>query len=290
MAGNTAPSKQILFSNAILAKLTELEGVGLKSFAEKKTETGGEKAVFYRVSKSTAVDGVATMYGADPTNAGDLSSYEAPIAYISSQQKIKQEDMNKTKLDIKTPFVNSMGRAVVNKEDNKILSAIKTAEGSLNKAGATGEEIDTLPQIRALIMAVRTAHAKAQLTPDGKKGVAMVISLDAYSKLSASDVFINGDYKDAFGGGTGDLPLTFYGAEILISSEIPTATTISDENIYIIPSNTVGWAEWEGSIDTTAEFHKTDGMRWHLQVVKSVGTVVIEPESITQFSCKKVGA
>lgn len=288
--GDVSASTQILFSNAILAKLTELKAAGLKSYAEKKTETGGEKAIFYRADESEAVDGVATMYGVDPNNAGDLINFEAPISQISSQQKIKDVDMKKTKLDLKTPFINSMGNAVLNKEDSKILTAIKAKEANLHKAGTTGEEIDTMAQIRALIMAVRTAHAKAQLTPDGKKGVVVAMSLAAYTKLSASEVFINGDYKDAFGGGTGDLPLTFYGAEIRITSQIPAATTGTDENIYVIPSNTFGWAEWEGSEDVTAEFHKTDAMRWHLQIVKSVGPVVIEPESITQFSCKKVVA
>lgn len=287
MAGSVEKSTQILYSTAMLAKLTELKACGLKSYAERKTEQGGEKAIFYRVDKSTAVDGVASMYNADPTNAGDVENFEAPIAQISSQQKIKKADMMKTKLDLKSPIINSMGNAVLNKEDSKILEAIKAKEANLAKRGATGVEIDTIEQIRALIMAVRTSHAKAQLTPDGKKGVAMVISLDAYAKLSASDIFINGDYKDAFGGGTGDLPLTFYGAEIMISSQIPTATTGTDENIYIIPSNTFGYAEWEGSEEATAEYHATDGQRWHLQIVKSVGPAVIEPESIIQFSCKK---
>lgn len=289
-AGVTTPTTQVLYSNAVLAKLTELNAAGIKSIAERKTEEGGEKAVFYRVKESVAVDGVASMYSANGANAGDMESFDATISQVSSQQKVKKEDMMKTKLDLKAPFVNSMANAVLNKEDSKILTAIKAKEANLAKVGASGAEIDTLPQIRALIMAVRSAHAKAQLTPDGKKGVILAMGLPAYTKLAASDIFINGDYKDAFGGGTGDLPLSFYGAEIRITSQVPAATTATDENAYVIPSNTFGYAEWEGSEEVTAEYHPTDAQRWHLQVVKSVGVTVIEPESISQFVFKKVSA
>lgn len=287
--GNVAQTTQILYSTAILAKLAELKACGLKAYAERKTEQGGEKAIFYRIDESAAADNVPSMYSGDGnTNAGDISHYEAPISQISSQQKIKKVDMMKTKLDLKAPIINSMGNAVLNKEDAKILEAIHAQDAQLNKVGAAGTDIDDMAQIRALIMAVRSAHAMAQLTPDGKKGVALVIDKASYTKLSASEVFINGDYSGAFGGGTGDLPLTFFGAEIKITSQIPTAATGVNGVAYIIPSNTFGWAEWEGSEETTAEYHATDAQRWHLQIVKSVGPVIIEPKSITKFEFKKV--
>lgn len=288
-AGNVTQTTQILYSTAILAKLAELKACGLKAYAERKTEQGGEKAVFYRIDESAAADTVPTMYGADGNkNAGDISKFEATITQISSQQKIKKVDMMKTKLDLKAPIINSMGNAVLNKEDSKILAAIHAADGSLNKVGATGTDIDDMTQIRTLIMAVRSAHAMAQLTPSGKKGVCLVMDKKAYTKLSASEVFINGDYSGAFGGGTGDLPLTFFGAEIKITSQIPSGAQSANGVAYIIPSNTFGWAEWEGSEETTAEYHATDAQQWHLQIVKSVGPVVIEPSSITKFQFKTI--
>lgn len=286
--GSVTNTTQILYSTAILAKLAELKACGLKSYAERKTEQGGEKAVFYRVDESEAVDGVATMYGADPQNAGDVGKFEATIGQISSQQKIKKADMMKTKLDLKSPIINSMGNAVLNKEDSKILEAIHAKDGQLTKIGATGTDIDDMAQIRALIMGVRSAHAMAQLTPDGKKGVCLVMDKKAYTKLSASEVFINGDYSGAFGGGTGDLPLTFYGAEIKITSQIPTGAQSANGVAYIVPSNTFGYAEWEGSEEATAEYHATDAQQWHLQIVKSTGVVIIEPESIMKFQFKSI--
>ena len=56
--------------------------------------------------------------------------------------------------------------------------------------------------------------------------------------------------------------------------------------VYIIPSNSFGYAEWEGSVIPTAKFYETDGLRWHLQVVKSTGSVIIEPNFITKLSLK----
>jgi len=103
-----------------------------------------------------------------------------------------------------------------------------------------------------------------------------------YKRMSTSDAFINGDFKDSITGGHNGLPLVFGGAEILITDDVkvPTGTA------YIIPSNTFGFGEWEGSVKPFSKFVEDDGMRWHLQVVKSIGVVVIEPNFITKVTMK----
>ena len=284
MAGNLSASVQTLYRNAVLAKLTEFKEKGLKSFAERNVATGGEKVVFYRGVKANVVDGVDTMYGKDPNNIGDLEKFEAYIKEVSTQAKIKDSDMKKTKLDLKSPIVNGMVTAVTNKENAEILNSISQNAAKLNKIDKTGVSIDDKKTVQAIIAAVRMAHAKANCTPDGKKGVAVVMSPEDYADFSTSDYFLNKDYHDAFKGGTNDLPLSFLNAEIIISNSIPNNGNESNGYVYIIPSNTFGYAEWQDGIHPVAEFHETDGRRWHLQIVKSLGVVTIEPESITQIT------
>lgn len=268
------------FSTAVLSTMDQLKPNGLKTFGEKRTQSGGEKITFYRYKGGKAKDGVPTMYGTDPADGPDFFKFEAPISYVSAQDKIKKEDMEKTKLDIKSPIVKSITNAVLKKEDEKIINAIKAKDSELNTSGSATLDPASLDCARALLAEIRDCYVSADLTPDGKKGVAIVMNREDYKRFSTSDAFINGDYKDAIKGGDGVLPLTLKGAELFISDLVESGTS------YIIPSNTFGYAEWEGSVMPTAEFHPTDALRWHLQVVKSVGCVIIEPNYITKFLVK----
>lgn len=288
----TAATIQQLFAAAILATLDTLEDGDLKSLAEKKTESGGESATFYRIKGGKAKDGVPSMYvtgtyEGDTDNkgdGGDTEKFVATIGQVSSQDKVKKADMLKTKLDIKTPIVKTMSRSILLKEDDKILTAIKAKASELNTAGSVTADPTALETARLLVAEIRDAHVSAQMTPDGKKGVAVVMNRQDYKRLATSDAFLNGDYKDQIKGGDGELPLSFVGARLVVSP------LVESGEIYIIPSNTFGYAEWEGSIESTAEYHPTDSQRYHLQIVKSVGVVVIEPEFITKFQVKPAPA
>lgn len=277
----TTNTKQQLFATSVLMAMDTLKSAGLKKLAERGNAKGGESYTFYRKKKATAKDGIPSMYTGSGTftgTGGDFDKFKADIKQISSQDKLLESDMLKTKLDLKSPIVSSMTNAVLNKEDNEIITAISTA--SVSSGGTTSKSIDAIENVRSLIALVRRAHVWAKCGLDQKKGVAIVMNEEDYATLSTSETFVNGDYKDAFGGGTGDTPLTFFGAEIMISENITKGT------LYVIPSYTFGFAEWENSVGNDMVFVPTDGRTWHLQVYKSVGVVVIEPTKITKFTFK----
>lgn len=277
---NVQQTRQQKFATAVLMAQDQLKAAGLKKMAERLTVKGGESATFYRKHKGGVQDGVPSMYGGSSASlGGDFQKFVATIAQISSQDKISETDMLKTALDIKSPVIASMTNAILTEEDKKIMTAISGATG-LRTGGDATKTIDHINNIKALIMAVRSAHVWAKCGLDQKKGVAIVMHEDDFTLLSTSDTFIHEDYAKAFGGGTGDVPLTFFGAEIIISENVPKGT------LYVIPSYTFGFAEWENSIKTDCEFHATDGRTWHLQITKSYGVVPIEPTKITKFSVK----
>lgn len=272
---------QQLFNTAALACMDQLKPSGLKTFGERRTQNGGESMTFYRYKGGKAKDGVPSMFGSSFEGDGpDFSKYVATIQIVSSQDKVSWEQMEKTKLDLKNPIVKQLTNAVLKKEDEKIIAKIKEKDASLNEVGS--EELDpaTLEAARLLLAEIRDCYVSAEMTPDGKKGVAIVMNREDYKRFSTSDAFIHGDYKDAITGGDGVLPLSMKGAEIFISELVESGTA------YIIPSNTFGYAEWEGSVKPFAKFYEDDGMQWHLQITKSTGSVIIEPSFITKFSMK----
>lgn len=277
----TTNTVQQNFSSAVLATMDQLKPNGLKTFGERKTQSGGEKITFYRYKGGKGKDGVPSMFGKDSDYDGpDFLKFDAPISYVSSQDKLSMEQMEKTKLNLKDPIIKALTNAVLDKEDEKIIAKIVESDASLNKAGSETLDPTTLDAARLLLAEIRDCYVSAELTPDGKKGVAIVMNREDYKRFSTSDAFINGDYKDAIKGGDGVLPLSMNGAELFISKQVESGTA------YIIPSNSFGYAEWEGSVKPTAEFHATDGLQWHLQIVKSTGSVIIEPNFITKFSMK----
>lgn len=278
---NTTATVQQMWTSAVLATMDQLKPNGLKTYGERKTQSGGEKITFHRYKGGKAKDGVPSMFGKDSDYDGpDFMKYDAFIAYVSSQDKLTQEEMEKTKLDLKSPIVKALTNAVLDKEDEKIIKKIVEADDNLNKLGSADLDPATLEAARMLLAEIRDCYVSAELTPDGKKGVAVVMNREDYKRFSTSDAFIHGDYKDAIKGGDGVLPLTMNGAELFISKQVESGTA------YVIPSNTFGYAEWEGSVKPTAEFHPTDGLKWHLQIVKSTGCVIIEPNFITKFTMK----
>lgn len=271
-------TKQELFSGAMLSYMTELKGGKLKKFCETMTQEGGETITFNRLKKATAKDGVVTMFGAGANaDGGDMEAFKATIAPISAQMKITEMDMNKTKIDIKNGYVKSLGNAVSRKEDSSVISAVVAAVPKATHTIAAGYKTEA--DIRVLISAIRQAQALAAETPDGHNGVALVMSPTNWADLSSSDFLINGDYLNAFGSSPDGSVKTFYGAEVCLIDDANIGDATNHTSL-VIPSNTVCFGEWEGSQRGDAIFYPTDGMKWHLQAYKSIGTVVAEAASI----------
>ena len=291
---------QELFSNSMLAVMSELKGGELKKFCEVKTQSGGESVTFNRLAKSTAVDGVTSMFGANAADGGNMIAYKATIGVISAQDKVSSIDMAKTTIDIKNGYVKSLGNAVNRGEDSKVIAKLAALTAKLAPAetidpaviktecfGATITGYSAKADAVKIIAAIRKAHAYSKLTPDNHRGLALIISAADWAELSTCDYVINADYSAVFGGGTNGMPTTFYGAEVIVvdhDANIGGAKKIS----YLVPSNTVAFAEWEGSLRGDAEFFATDGLNWHLQASKSVGAVVTEAHVITRFTTDTV--
>lgn len=277
-------TKEQLFSGAMLAYMAELEGGFLKKFCETKTATGGESITFNRLSESTAKDGVASMFGTGFNGTGgDMTQIKATIAQVSAQMKVKEEDMNKTSVDIKNGYVKSLGNAVMRKEDLEILKAVRATNDVVKVGlGEAGNTWGTDAVIKKLVSQIRKAQALAEYTPDNHRGVALVMTPEDYAEMASSDVMIKSDYANAFGGGVDGKPTTFFGAEIILVKA--DTTNMKAGEAILIPSNTVCFAEWEGSVIGDAVFVPTDARQWHLQAVKSVGAVGAEGKSITIMS------
>lgn len=283
-------NKGQLFRTAVLAYMSEITESPLKKFCEKQVAEGGESVTFNRIKPSQAQDGVASMYNADPTDAGDMVAIKVNIEEISAQNKVSYADMKKTKIDVKNTYVRSLGNATSLKEIGKIIAKMAALSPKLAPTpyvkeckGVQVAGYSEKADVKKVITEIRKALALAKKTPDGHSGLALIISSDDWATLSTSDYVLSADYGAVFGGGTNGEPTTFYRAEVCI---VDGDTNIGGENhtMYLMPSNSVCFAEWEGSMRVDAEFHPTDAMRWHLQTYKSVGAEVAEAHVITKIS------
>lgn len=274
------------FSTALLTYISEHDTADLKSLCEVITQEGGETASFNRIKKSTGQKGVTSMFVDEESkgkgdDGGDMEEFKATIDYVSSRQKIKKKDMMKTKIDIKNAYVTSLGRAVDRKVDEEIIAAIVSKDAALKKIGSITADYSTEAAVKKLIGAINVSIASAKITPDGKMGVALILNELDWEVLSTSDYVLNQDFAKAFGGASDGMS-GFFGAKLCFMDSIASGTQ------YIMPSNTVGFGEWEASTDATAEYFKTDGMRFHCQAVKSAGAVCIEPKKVTKCSSKPI--
>ena len=285
-------TKQALFNNAVMAYMSECTGGKLKKFCEVMTQEGGETITFNRIKASTAGNGqLASMYNTDPTDGGDMAEVKVTIGYIGEQQKIADADMKKTKVDVKNVYVKSLTNAVLRAEDKAVIDAIfaKTTndtpvEGTNTQKVKITTDYANTASVKKVIKEIKKAQAKASNTPDNYRGVALVLTASDWADLATSEYVLNQDYAVQYGGSTG-APDMFYGAEVVILPEIGGGKLGGSNHIgYVIPSNTVCFGEWEGSTKGYAEFHPTDKMSWHLQVVKSMGVAVAETTAISQFT------
>lgn len=294
------PTNEVLqqkYAAQALIAMSVMKPMGLAKFCEKGDPTGGESYTFYRAEASTAKDGLPSMFnstdkgyerdsGSNGGDAGPLKAYKCTGAYISSQHKIGDIEFKKTNLDAKGTLQQTMAIALAQKEDSKILAAIKAEDSALSKkefTSGTAKGLDNDAVTRALIGRIAVAHAHAKMTPDGQKGVSVVINMKDWETLVSTDFYLKDEFKDSVIWGDNETPTKIKGAEFLITEDdsmTPSGT------IYIVPSNTCGCANWKGTEKAVAEFHETDGARWHLQNRKYMGAKCIEPKYITKFTFK----
>lgn len=279
--------------NALIA-MSVLKPMGLAKFCEKGDPTGGESFTFYRAEGSTAKDGLPSMYNSDSKgyagdtgdnggDAGPLKPYKCTGAFISSQHKIGEIEFKKTSLDAKSTLQKTMAIALAQKEDLKILESIKGKDTELLKKGNSTLTIDNDKIVKMLVGSIAVAHAHAKMTPDGQKGVSVIINIKDWEALVATDFYLKNEFKDSIVWGDNEAPTKIKGAEFLITED--DAMTPSG-TMYIVPSNTCGYANWKGMEKAVAEYHETDSSRWHLQNKKYMGAICIEPKYITKFEFK----
>lgn len=283
--------------NALIAMSVQ-KPMGLAKQCEKGDPTSGESYTFYRAEGSTAKDGLPSMYnssdkgyegdaGSNGGDAGPLKPYKCEGSFISSQHKIGEIEFQKTSLKAKGTLQKTMAIALAQREDLKIMGAIKGKDGELDKSANATVGIDNDKVMRSLVGRIAVAHARAKMTPDGQKGVAVVINIKDWEVLVATDFYLKDEFKDSIVWGDNETPTKIRGAEFLITED--DAMTPSG-TMYIVPSNTCGYANWKGMETAVAEYHETDSSRWHLQNKKYMGAICIEPKYITKFTFKAVSA
>lgn len=294
MAKPLEQALQEKYATQALIAMSVQTPMGLAKFCEKGDATSGESYTLYRAEGSTAKDGLPSMYnsndkgyegdaGNNGGDAGPLKPYKVFGDYISSQHKIPDIDFKKTSLDAKGTLQKTMAIALSHKEDEKILKSIKDKDSELAKIDNATKTLDKEEVIRALVGKIAVAHANAAMTPDGQKGVSVVLNIKDWELLVQSNFFLNGDFKDSIEWGDSEKPTRIRGAEFLITRD---SNMTPSGTMYIVPSNTCGCVNWKGTEKGVAEFHETDGARWHLQNRKYMGAICIEPAFITKFTFK----
>lgn len=286
---------QQLFDSALVGFMAETKPVQAKKVCHIKTQKGGDKATFYFMEKSTAQDAdgeldIPSMFDTgSKENAGMTRKVEVPIGMIYYQDKVKNTEIQKTTIDFKSAFVVSMGNGLLRREDMKVIDAIKSADSFSPQSGdsttqkpvkidlTTQGSIATELNMKRLFANIRKATALASMTtsPERYKGVMVFMNSNNWAEMSTSEFLLNSDYSNSIKDGDKERPTTILGAELMVMDDL------ADTEIYIVPSGTLCWFEWENSMQTTAVYFPTDNMRWHLQATKSVGCKVCDGARIT---------
>lgn len=296
---------QQLFDSALVGFMAETKPVQAKRVCHIKTQKGGDKATFYFMEKSSAEDAnaeldVPSMFGENSKeNAGMTRKLEVSIGMIYYQDKVKDTEIQKTTIDFKSAFVVSMGNGLLRKEDKKVIDAIESAiNGDGYYDGTEGDstkqkpvELDltntgsiaTEANMKRLFAHIRKATALASMTtsPERYKGVLVFMNSNNWAEMSTSEFLLNSDYSNAIKDGSKETPTTILGAELMVMDDL------ADTAIYVVPSGTLCWFEWENSMKTVAQYFATDNMRWHLQATKSVGCKVCDGARITKLKVAK---
>lgn len=266
-------TQQQKFTTVMKAYLAENKGGFLREFCEIGDATGGESYTFTRIKESTAVDGLTSMFTGAVDNTGNMDDKKATIGYISAMKKLPKSEMDKTAIDIKSGLIKSLGNAVDRLEDKKITTAC---------VGTTVVNIGEKPMeevAKRIVGEIATTLAMAEVSTEGKVGVALVINKKDWGKIARTDYVLNSDYGKSFGGHIAGMGGNFFGAKVVPSND---DTTVPEGTVLIIPSGAIGLAEWKGSNTATAEYYASDAMSYHLQAVRAIGAVALDPKAIVK--------
>lgn len=280
---NITATKQKEFSTGVKLAMDGLKARGLKRYGERATVVGGETYTFYRKGKATAKSGaLPTMYDKSFTGSGgDFEKFEVRKTKIYAQEKLANDDIIQTHLDLKSPIVTAITNALLNKEDEIIIEAIKGESSALLKMGTASKNIIDPKNSKVFIRALLLAQVMAKNSYEGYKGVAIAINPEDYTLLATDEYFTNELYKNAImGNGGATTPDGAKGATFEIMD------CVEKGKAYIIPSGSFGYAEWKGGLRSTLEYHETDAERYHIQAVEDIGAVAIDKKAIIEFSFK----
>lgn len=270
MAGTI--TKQELFTSTMKAYLAETKGGFLREFCEVADATGGESYTFTRIKEATAQDGLTSMFTGAVDNTGNMEDKKATIAYISAMKKLPKADMDKTKIDIKGGLIKSLGNAVDRFEDAKITGAVAGGATAVDIGEKTMEEV-----AKRIVGEIATTLAMAEVSTEGKVGVALVVNKKDWGKIARTDYVLNSDYGKSFGGHIAGMGGNFFGAKVVPAND---AVNVPEGTVLIIPSGSVGLAEWKGSNTASADYFASDAMSYHLQAVRAIGVVALDPTAI----------
>lgn len=267
-------TKQELFTKTMKAYLSENHGGFLREFCEVADATGGESYTFTRIKESTAQDGLTSMFTGAVDNTGNMEDKKATIAYISAMKKLPKADMDKTAIDIKGGLIKSLGNAVDRLEDKKITEACASTATTVEIGSADMETV-----AKRIVGEIATTLAMAEVSTEGKVGVALVINKKDWGKIARTDYVLNSDYGKSFGGHIAGMGGNFFGAKVVPAND---STSIPEGTVLIIPSGAIGLAEWKGSNTATADYYASDAMSYHLQAVRAIGAVALDPTAVVK--------
>jgi hypothetical protein len=277
---NTLQTKQEEYAVSMLQMLKEEKGSRILDFAEKAVVSGANTYNFYRVSESQVGGNDINMY--DPAytgNGGTAEKLTATIEYVYASDKIKTSDLNSTSLDLGSTFLKSLRDALDRAVTKKVLDEIKAKTADLKKAGDANETIDSDINVNNLIeQAVYCSTlVKDTSVSEGRLGVALVVDAVQHSKLFRAEKITNNNWSQSNKYMAG----TLFGCDV-----VKVAQGAKDKNkLYLIPAGTYGAASWENDIEAKSEYSFAQDALF-CRCKRSLGVVVIEPDSIVEFTHK----
>lgn len=280
---NTAEGIQKDFQKNMLTRMKESTGGQLMDLGENRTLDGTESTFFNRLSGGKAVTTAPNLYGGNATDGtgGEVGAVEVKPSFAYAYQKISDETVNTTTVDYKGAIPNELVRQLDVNSDAKVLKALKDADSEINKVGVLSTALED--QLKLLIGTAKGAILDAEVTPDKRKLVKLIMNKATAKKLLALDIAINNDYVQLSGAGAEAKPM-FYGCEMVIVKA--TDANLPNGVMYFVPSMTVGFAMWKGGDKAESKYELGNQDTWMFSAKKSLGVGVIEPESIAKFSCK----
>ena len=274
---NTVATLQTRYAQTMKTLLAEFKGGRLKELAVKQTGKGNEKVRFY-VSKPGTTSSSIDMYASGYTGTGGgMDNLECSIAYNYWHDKLPMKDVNSTSLSIKDQLITSGINSLKVGEDINIANKIVAATGLTPKGSAT---LSLPDQINDFIGVARLALLKGQNALDTETKVAILMNESAYEKFFSDDKTINSLYTE-LSGVKGGAPDQFHYCKIIALND----KVLPGNKCYFVPAGSFGFAAWEDSAESTAEYHPGQDNIW-LTAKTSWGAVVLDPASIFAFDYK----